>query len=422
MDFSYLPLFNAIINEPYFVRRVIEEGADVNELFDKQTPLHCAILEGNLHAAQTLLDCGADLSPKNAKEPPLYTACAVDIDNNYELCKLLLERGADCNDRDLLGRTIFALALGHQTLKIIKLLLEYGADITAVDKFGKSALHFAARNTQVDVLEFVLDHGFNIECTDGMMHYTALHFAAGNSNSYGCEFLLKRGAKVNRITSKSSTPLTVVLDSDAEDQRTVEVLLEYGANVTKHDLRIAARKIDGIRLALMKHIAKMDSSNPSANENHRKFIEKLSCYRGYYRACLQELENMKQVRFYRNVSVYSILMDSEKIISKYAKNEELVKALGKEDYDSKFPMYFACTKKRFQTAVKKRRLRNTAARILSKLFMFNDPAHPANQSILKFLSEEDIMYLSPGLFLKISSSFSIVCTEPRKTSPVCFAS
>lgn len=81
---------------------------------------------------------------------------------------------------------------------------------------------------------------------------------------------------------------------------------------------------------------------------------------------------MKKERFYGNVSVFTILMESEQVISGYARNEELITALDKQDYGSKFRMYFSWLKERFYDEVKKQRVIKIAAINLSNIFKFND--------------------------------------------------
>src|SRR5581483_8881631 len=66
---------------------------------------------------------------------------------NYEICKLLLERGADVNSNTHVhgySALMFA-ALGGQThLNVVNLLLEAGADVSAVNSVGRNASQMAA--------------------------------------------------------------------------------------------------------------------------------------------------------------------------------------------------------------------------------------------------------------------------------------
>jgi hypothetical protein len=64
---------------------------------------------------------------------------------NYEICKYLIERGADVNDRHHVhGYTalMFAAIGGHKN--VVNLLLETGADVNCVNSVGRNAAQMAA--------------------------------------------------------------------------------------------------------------------------------------------------------------------------------------------------------------------------------------------------------------------------------------
>lgn len=100
---------------------------------------------------------------------------------------------------------------------------------------------------------------------------------------------------------------------------------------------------------------------------------------------------MNVTKVYDNLAILSVLMNSDKVISGHAKNEELIKVLDEKDYENTFPIYFTWLKKRFDVEVKKQRLRKTAAKILSNLLNLNDPNHLVNQNILNYLPDEHVL-------------------------------
>lgn len=197
-----------------------------------------------------------------------------------------------------------------------------------------------------------------------------MHYAALSRNFEGCELFLKAGINVNSRSNQpdACTPLGLVVSFPAlfysnyenERRKTVEILLEYGANIDdKTDgrsiLEVASWNagslerqrfgnqnlssyVDDIRYVFMRHVAKMDCMNLRITENDRQAIERYSFYKGYYESCADELRIMKNTIIHNNVSVFNILMDSEESISRYAENEELVAALERKDYDNEFPI------------------------------------------------------------------------------------
>lgn len=108
---------------------------------------------------------------------------------------------------------------------------------------------------------------------------------------------------------------------------------------------------------------------------------------------------MKAAKFYHTVSIFDILIARGDVLSGYARNEELVKALEENEFDNNFPMYFSWLKKRFDYEVQRQKLWNAAAKILSHLFALNYPSHPVTQNILRYLTDEDIVLCSNVLSL-----------------------
>lgn len=382
----------------------IRENIDINKpYFDEvggRSPLHHAVSNGNLQVVQFLIEHGADVTLQTINyHTPLDFAQFCRTKDTYGIYKLLLEKGADCNVPDLFATTAFHGALSNQNLEIIQLLLDHGADMTAVNEFGETALHWAAKGSHVDVLEYVIDQGFDIELEDNR-GASALHHAASSGHPDACELLLKRGAMVNRKTRFGQTPLIVavqrychIMDIKAISQ-IVDVLLEYGADVADTDggksvLEIAAEQRCGewIRNALIRHVTKIEQLNAKICERDREMIESKDCYKAFHEKCLQEFECMRKTKFYNDVSVFNALMGSSKVISRYARNEELVEAFKENYYNKKFPIYFHLLKKRFYAEVEKQKLRKVAAANLSNLLNLNDPFHPITQKILDYTGE-----------------------------------
>lgn len=401
-------------NHLIIARRMIEAGDDVNQEIEahEQLPaLHAAALRGNMAVIRLLLEYNADITLKARnyfKRTALHCAAESRGADHYEICKLLLENGASCEERDQFGCTPFILATWYKNLKVAQLLLDHGANSKTVDDNGETALHYAAMAGDIDLIRLALEQGINIESSTNS-DYSALHYAAVHGQHKACEFLLKHGAMVSRkSTITGHTPLSLFLsecvDSSADRLvQTLHVLLDYGAQVTdkfenKSLLEIAAAEYrsESIRDVLMHHMAKMKCFNLKADEHDLETIESEECYKKFYQKHLQEMEAevemMRKTKFYNNLPI-SILLRSRKVISGYARNEELVYALSNEAYDSQFPILFSSLKKRVYAEVEKLRLRRPALNSLNNIFKFNDPFHPVIQEIISFLSEEDLKYL-----------------------------
>lgn len=280
-------IFVINMNELDIARHMIEDGVDVNQVDGfGYSPLRHAVNLSHLPLVQLLLDYGAD---PNMGVSPLHAAIDDHKEDTYDLCKLLLDNGAFCNIREagFSGYTPFHVALSFRPLKYVKLLLNYGADIRSVCDNGETAVHLAAQNGHTDVMEFVLDHGFDVNCVEFNNNISALHYAAQINNSEGCELLLRHGAMVDAIyidhLREKHTPLESCLldylgiyergDNTQRHVRTVEVLSEYGANVTDSGGSRSALEIvfdnhyrfdlgfDEIRKIMLRRVAKMQYLN-----------------------------------------------------------------------------------------------------------------------------------------------------------------
>lgn len=372
-------------------RILLEKGANFNKPdCDNRYPLEKALAFGRLQLVQFLIDNGAH------GVDPLHWAAHNHTNDVYDIYKLLLDSGADCNARNARQWTPLLAAVEEQSLEIVRLTLDHGADMTYSNK-GTTVIHSAARNPRTDVLKFMLDQGFDIEGKDRNGR-TPLHIAAECRNVEGCKILLERGAMIDSgIRQTGQTPLIrAIVRGLPADVPIIEVLLEYGANMMKRPRGYYRRLLELVTLSsatqriknlLLREMAKTAHSGSSIQE--RK-----SFHHNYLASCLTELGRMEVTTFYNDVSLRSILTLSRQKISAYARNGELIDALKVKmtTYRENFPIYFPSLENRFFAEVKKQQLRNEAAEILNAL-LFNGGNYYVTQNILSYLRDHDITYL-----------------------------
>jgi len=196
----------AILGDDAAVRRLLESDpgsatakggprgwdALTHLCFSRYLRLDRARSEGFVRAATALLDAGASANtgwtePNHQPNPEWESALygAAGIAHHPELTKLLLERGADPNDGEVVYHTPEsydnrALQLLAETGKLtdesltlmlvrkhdwhdydgIKWLLERNADPNFTRRWGLRALHHAlARDNSIEIIALLLDHG-----------------------------------------------------------------------------------------------------------------------------------------------------------------------------------------------------------------------------------------------------------------------
>jgi ankyrin repeat protein len=124
-----LQAFRSALGEPEgFPDCVLE--ADFFGLADR--PLDIAIQHGSLSFIERLLTLGADpRAPATDGFPPLFQAMDASREDRHEVLALLLERGADPEQRGLNDGTALHHAVARRDIVAVRLLLAHGADPTA---------------------------------------------------------------------------------------------------------------------------------------------------------------------------------------------------------------------------------------------------------------------------------------------------
>ncbi|KAL0633840.1 putative ankyrin-repeat protein [Maublancomyces gigas] len=111
---------------------------------------------------------------------------------NLTMIKLLLNRGAEVDTRDHLGRTSLHLGSWFGP-EVVRFLLENGADTSARDMNGYTPLHTAVRHSE-EVMRILLEKGADVNAKDGNGS-TPMHVAAKLSRGI-VDLLLEHGASV----------------------------------------------------------------------------------------------------------------------------------------------------------------------------------------------------------------------------------
>lgn len=111
-------------------------------LAGEETPLTQAVLDNDFEQVKKLIDEGADVNELNGDyESPIYTTTYTDEDHlDLEMLKLLLDNGADPSIGDADDWTILHAAASLGDKAAIDLLLKYGADINQQDVDGETPI------------------------------------------------------------------------------------------------------------------------------------------------------------------------------------------------------------------------------------------------------------------------------------------
>ncbi len=213
---------------------LLDKGADANAGANGLNPVYCAVQANFLEAIQPLARHGADLNESGYDTGPPLNHAANTL--NFDMVRALLAAGADPNhpvEEEVMNALWWAVSLDAKSLDMCKLLVEHGADVNGGMDDEETALHNAVALGTVEVIDFLLKAGAAV---DGLAHgiKTPLHVACdarlGRKWCDVLKALLGHGAALNSRDGQGNTPLHVAAASLSIKK--VDFLLRAGADET----------------------------------------------------------------------------------------------------------------------------------------------------------------------------------------------
>lgn len=125
-EFGTPLLNNAVrVENTALVKKLIEAGANINTVSEDRgyTPIMDAVFMGNLELTKIFIDLKADINTIN-KEGQTNLVLAVGADRT-EICKLLVENGADPDVKDQMGMSAYNYASLFKKKELIEILSPY---------------------------------------------------------------------------------------------------------------------------------------------------------------------------------------------------------------------------------------------------------------------------------------------------------
>jgi hypothetical protein len=115
-------LYYAIVYEqPWISEFLLSKGADPNLEVDDKSTLEWAVRNDQERIARLLIEFGADVNkPDNKGNTPLISAAEL---NNLEMCKILVDRGADVFQKNLKGKSARDFAINYGESPAYKYLI-----------------------------------------------------------------------------------------------------------------------------------------------------------------------------------------------------------------------------------------------------------------------------------------------------------
>ncbi|CAH0047123.1 unnamed protein product [Clonostachys solani] len=198
-DLSNLVAYAVELKQPRIVELLLEKDADTNGISPSK--------QDGWHLISRKLDS------YDGEKTALMAAAE---QNNFELVKALIERGANVEaDKAPWGATPLQAASIHDNLPMVLMLLDRGADVNA-----KPRGHIRRYNEQLGCLK-----------SWWFGRRTALQAASENQNLQLAQLLIEKGAKVNMEPYEDSGATALQLAAINGDIQMAALLLEKGAKV-----------------------------------------------------------------------------------------------------------------------------------------------------------------------------------------------
>ncbi|KAJ9412817.1 hypothetical protein QL093DRAFT_2595049 [Fusarium oxysporum] len=193
----------------------------IDSVKTNHTPVSWACEEGHLAIAAFLLDQDAKVGVDDLVR---FVG-----NGNFEVVKMLLEKGADARVATKDGRTPLLLSLRNGHLEITKMLLEKEVDAGVTDKDGLTPLHLASQNGHLEIVKMLFEQEADARVATEY-GLTPLHVASQNGHSEIANMLLDKGADATAAALDGRTPLHLASQNGHFEM--AKMLLEKEADAT----------------------------------------------------------------------------------------------------------------------------------------------------------------------------------------------
>ncbi|XP_064622063.1 serine/threonine-protein phosphatase 6 regulatory ankyrin repeat subunit A-like isoform X2 [Lineus longissimus] len=235
---GYSPLHMAVIaGNVALTKFLLEKGANINCTDNEtHTAVHWATVCGQVEVMDVLMQHGASLSTADIHQAfPVHYAAqmsgaandGVDPKVGLEVLNKLIDRSVpvNCKDKDQRQPLLWAASAGSS--KACLALIEAGADPEATDKDGLTAMHCAASRGHPKCIEALHEAGANVDCQD-KNSCTPVFYAITLGHTDCTSLLLNLGANPNFQDKRGRSPAHCAAAKGCNDS--IRFLMNKNAN------------------------------------------------------------------------------------------------------------------------------------------------------------------------------------------------
>ncbi|KAJ8132125.1 hypothetical protein O1611_g1496 [Lasiodiplodia mahajangana] len=218
---GFTPLLSASdLGHTEIVKLLLVNGADIeaSSLDGRTTPLVAASSQNHVEVVEVLLDNRANLGAPTKSD---QMAMRIAVQGGFvDIIRLFLDKGFSVESIDpIYGRSLLSYATEHENIRAVEYLLQRGADPNLRDKLGRSPLSFAAYFGNVALLTSLLSKGTSCINHPDIYGSTMFSIAVRHGRVDLVQYLLKRGGV--DLTSKDKFGRTVAFWAKTPDIRRI---------------------------------------------------------------------------------------------------------------------------------------------------------------------------------------------------------
>ena len=203
-------IFASIKNESTNMFEILmRNGLDVNKRYEVGSRhfklLHYATEVANLNVIKLLIENGANINEKDDLQTPLHISL---IYKRREITKFLIRNGASINLKVKINNetvTPLHLAILYSWQDIIEHLVTNGADINALDWCNDSPLHYAVQTNNEEAVKLLLKNAADLSIKNAN-NQTALDVAKDKKYQQILEILAKKIIETKEAENGNNPP------------------------------------------------------------------------------------------------------------------------------------------------------------------------------------------------------------------------
>ena len=156
-------IHKSVLNVCFIVLVVISSACFGSENSDSQvqTAVKCFGKEGVERFEQMFQTGEFDFQYRNERSKCSvihYAARQGDLNR----VKLLVEKGADVNEKDDYRSSVLHYAVESGNLEVVQYLVEKGVDVNAKDEKNRTVLHDAALSGNLELMQWLIEQGLDV--------------------------------------------------------------------------------------------------------------------------------------------------------------------------------------------------------------------------------------------------------------------